>query len=90
MDKETYREIKDFIKKVNAEFEPEQIILFGSRVKGEAWKRSDYDFIIVSKHFYGMHWLTRISRIVSLWEPLIDIDVLPYTPEEYEEKKIHS
>lgn len=82
--------LNEFLKKLNEKFEPEVVILFGSRARGQEWKRSDYDFIIVSKSFKGMHWLDRISEVVKLWEPMIDIDVLPYTPEEFEEKKKNS
>ncbi|MGM5482243.1 MAG: nucleotidyltransferase domain-containing protein [Nanobdellota archaeon] len=89
MDKEP-DEVNEFVKKLHDKFRPEEIILFGSRAKGTEWKRSDYDFIIVSKGFEGMHWLNRISEIVKLWEPMVDIDVLPYTPKEFEDKKKNS
>lgn len=80
------REVTAFVKKVRAELDPEKIILFGSRAKGDYWKRSDYDFIIVSSAFEGMHWLHRISKVVGLWDSLSDIDALPYTPREFKEK----
>jgi predicted nucleotidyltransferase len=87
MDKQTpSKEVKAFAQKLRKELRPEKIILFGSRAKGEAWKRSDYDFVIVSTAFEGMHWLKRISRVVRLWDSLSDIDALPYTPKEFEEK----
>jgi hypothetical protein len=49
------KEIEGFLNKLKLEFNPEKIILFGSRAKGDDWKRSDYDFIIVSSKFEGMH-----------------------------------
>ena len=58
----------------------------GSRASGENWKKNDYDFIIVSSQFQGMHWLDRISRVVRLWDSLSDIDTLPYTPAEFQQK----
>ncbi|MFO8016825.1 MAG: nucleotidyltransferase domain-containing protein [Candidatus Woesearchaeota archaeon] len=90
MDKKEDERVNDFIAKVKKKYSPELILLFGSRAGGEVWKHSDYDFIIVSSKFRGMHWLDRISEIVGMWEPMIDIDVLPYTPEEFEEKKRNS
>jgi len=81
------KEIKKFISKVKLELKPEKIILFGSRAKGDYWKRSDYDFIIVSPKFKGMYWLKRISKVIRLWDALADIDVLAYTPKEFEDKK---
>ncbi len=90
MDKKTYKEVKRFVCKLKRELDPEKIILFGSKAKGDDWVRSDYDFIIVSSKFKGMHWLTRISKIISLWDPQEDIDILPYTPHEFEDKKENS
>lgn len=89
MDKDS-PEINKFIDKLKREFDPEKIILFGSRAEGTHWKRSDYDFIIVSSKFKGMHWLKRISKILKMWEIIADIDVLPYTPKEFEDKKKNS
>lgn len=91
MDKKTPgKEVKAFVRKLRAELHPEKIILFGSRAKGEVWKRSDYDFVIVSSAFEGVHWLDRISRVVQLWDSLSAIDALPYTPKEFEEKRRNS
>ena len=90
MDKREIRRIEPFLRRVKKEFSPQKILLFGSRAKGEDWKRSDYDFIIVSERFRGMHWLERISRVVRLWDLPTDIDVLPYTPEEFEDKSVNS
>jgi len=90
MDQKVSSEIKGFVEKVNKRFKPEKIILFGSRAKGDYLEYSDYDFIIVSSKFSNMHWLTRISKIVKLWDPIKDIDVLPYTPEEFEHKQKNS
>ncbi|MBS3118577.1 nucleotidyltransferase domain-containing protein [Candidatus Woesearchaeota archaeon] len=90
MDKQEIKTIEPFLKLVRKKYAPEQILLFGSRARGDAWKRSDYDFIIVSSKFKGVHWLERISRLVHLWEETTDIDILPYTPEEFEEKKKNS
>ena len=88
--KQIPKEIEPFIKKIRTEFNPEKIILFGSKAKGTDWKRSDYDFIIVSKRFEKMHWLKRISKIVSFWDKMSDIDILPYTPKEFQNKKNNS
>ena len=90
MDKNSVREIKGFVNRLRRQFDPEKIILFGSKVSDDNWKWSDYDFIVVSSHFEGMHWLDRISKIIALWDLPIDIDVLPYTPQEFIDKKENS
>ncbi len=88
--KKSFPEIKLFVQKVQKQFSPAEIILFGSRAKGEEWKQSDYDFIIVSPKFKNVHWLQRITKLVKLWNLKIDVDLLPYTPEEFKLKKKQS
>ena len=85
--KRSYREVKSFVEKVKRAVRPDVVILFGSRASGETWQQSDYDFIIVSPVFEGMHWLERISLLIKLWNLPKDIDILPYTPAEFEAKK---
>ena len=79
--------VKKFELAVKKKFAPTKFILFGSRAKGNAFVYSDYDFLIVSNAFDGMNWLDRISKIVELWDCEANIDVLPYTPKEFERKK---
>ncbi len=90
MDKKEIRRIKPFLRRLRKEFSPAKILLFGSRARQKDWIRSDYDFIIVSDSFNGMHWLERISKVVRLWDLPVDIDVLPYTLEEFEDKSVNS
>lgn len=81
--------LEAWIKKVNRRFKPERIILFGSRVSGDAWPHSDYDLVVVSEKFKGVHWFKRIDELFKLWTEPIEVDILPYTPEEFEEKSHH-
>jgi predicted nucleotidyltransferase len=90
MDKKEIRSLKPVLRRLKKELSPEKILLFGSRARHEDWKRSDYDFIIVSDSFKGMHWLERIAKVVRLWDLPVDIDVLPYTLEEFEDKSVNS
>lgn len=48
---------------------------------------SDVDMIIVSKKFEGVNWLTRIRDVSVLWEGLVQLEPICYTPAEFEEKK---
>ena len=84
------KKLEPFLKKLEKKFQPDTVILFGSRAQGTAWKQSDYDFIVISTLFKEMHWLDRISQIVQLWDLPYDIDVLPYTPQEFSKKKKES
>jgi hypothetical protein len=67
-----------------------KIIFFGSRIRGDYLKDSDYDIIVVSKTFKGKHFTERSSDVLkALWNAGIvgDFEILCYTPEEFERKK---
>lgn len=83
-------EITPFIRELEVRFAPEQIILFGSRARGDHWKPSDYDFIVVSSRFAGRRWHERVVDIQRLWNRPEDLDVLPYTPQEFAEQLTNS
>jgi predicted nucleotidyltransferase len=87
MGEERTGELEEFLKKVRRRFSPVVVILFGSRSRGEYLKQSDYDLIIVSKKFEGMHFLERIYQLLEFWDCDADVDLLPYTPDEFKKKK---
>lgn len=80
-------EIEGFLARVEQRFSPEKIILFGSRARGDSLKNSDYDIIVVSRCFEGSHFLDRLTMLFELWDYEFDLDILAYTPEEFEEKR---
>ncbi|MDI6723132.1 MAG: nucleotidyltransferase domain-containing protein [Methanobacterium sp.] len=82
------KELNNFLNQVKKNFNPQLIILFGSRARNEYLKESDYDFIIVSQEFEGIHFLKRIEKVLLFWNLDQDVDILPYTPEEFEKKKL--
>jgi len=75
-----------FARKVKRMFPDAKIILFGSRAREDALKTSDYDFIIVSKSFKNIPFFERPILLYTLWDGG-GIDLLCYTPEEFEKKK---
>lgn len=87
MDRETTELVKKFTKKVKQKFKPKKIILFGSRAREDNLKESDYDFIIVSDKFEGMPIFKRMSLFYDYWESSADLEVICYTPKEFERKK---
>ena len=87
MDKKTNKKIKSFAKVIKNKFDVDKIILFGSRVKGTYRQDSDYDFILVSKHFKDMKFTDRISRVYPYWKYNDSIEPLCYTPEEFNKLK---
>jgi len=80
-------QIAGFIDEVERRFTPEKIILFGSRARGDHLKNSDYDMVVVSRAFEGIHFLERLSSLFELWNYEFGLDILAYTPEEFEERK---
>jgi predicted nucleotidyltransferase len=78
-------EIERFLKRER--FEPELILLFGSRARSEQLKESDYDLIVVSEKFRGVPFLERLYMLYELWDLKQRADILAYTPEEFEQKK---
>ena len=61
----------------------DQLILFGSRAKGDNFVTSDYDFVLVSREFAGKPFTRRASELYKLWHSNCDLEVLCYTPEEW-------
>jgi uncharacterized protein len=88
MDSEsTERELSGFISRLNAEIQPELVLLFGSRARGDSRPNSDYDLIIVADKFQGMRWRDRISCLIKIWNRNDAVDLIPYTHEEFEDKR---
>ncbi len=86
MDKETVKIAEKFASKIRRVYNPERIILFGSRARGDNFKTSDFDFIIVSKKFNGIPFLERLPTIYDYWDENVDIEAICYTPEEFARK----
>ena len=64
-----------------------RVLLFGSHARGQAYHDSDYDLIIVSERFAGVH---RLERGYGLRQLFYDegghapMDLICLTPEEFE------
>ena len=79
--------IKAYLKKINKKFKLERSILFGSRARGDYINTSDVDMIIVSKDFSKLTFRERMVEAISYWDGNVDLEVICYTPEEFEKKK---
>ena len=75
---------KEALPLLKAEFKPEKVILFGSRVSGNAKRNSDIDVIIVSSYFEGMPFLKRMPAVIKKVPFPKHVDYICYTREEYE------
>lgn len=87
MDKQSIKVAKEFSNKIKRKFAVQKLILFGSRARGDNLKQSDYDFIVVSDKFQGKKFILRASEFYDYWNNEVDIEIICYTPEEFERKK---
>lgn len=77
---------KKFVKKIKEDIKIERVILFGSRARGDNLKGSDFDFIIVSKEFEKSPFVLRAAVFYDYWDQKVDVEILCYTPKEFEKK----
>jgi len=63
-------------------YKPEKIILFGSHARGLADPYSDIDLVIIKKT--KKLFLDRIKDVIKIIKPNFAIDILVYTPEEFQ------
>jgi hypothetical protein len=92
MDKEIIEyinSVKEFLKKIN-NIKIEKAILFGSRIKGDYLEKSDLDVILISSDFKGIGFTDRINKIYQYfdkWDKNYPLEIICYTPLEFDEKK---
>lgn len=77
--------LKGFFKKISTRFNISNLILFGSRARGNANKDSDFDLIIVSPDFKKKNFVERASKLYDYWDLNYPVDFICYTPEEFED-----
>jgi predicted nucleotidyltransferase len=76
-----------FANRLHKDLSVERVYLFGSQATGRAGPDSDYDFLIVGKHFESIPRLQRHFGLHELyWEVGGDapLDLICLTPEEFE------
>ncbi len=77
-----------FMRKVRRKYKIVKAIFFGSRARGDNFKNSDYDVILVSPDFRGVFFTKRMAGMYAFWTHYpLEIEPLCYTPEEFESKK---
>lgn len=63
-------------------YDPERVLLFGSLAAGETHAWSDIDLVIVKET--GQRFFDRTKEVMQLLRPCVGMDILVYTPEEFE------
>ena len=77
----------EFANALKRDFAAEKVILFGSRARGDWLKESDYDFVVVSPSFEGVPFVERPVPLYRYWHQWPGVELLCYTPEEFERKR---
>ena len=62
-------------------YEPERVILFGSYARGEP--AADIDVVIIKRT--TERFLDRLKVVYERWELPVSVDILVYTPEEWQQ-----
>lgn len=80
------KNLEEIVRRIVKTFNPERIVLFGSKVRGEADENSDVDLLVVLS-FQG----SKFDMTMKLREATADIsvakDIVPVTPEEFRKYK---
>ena len=69
---------------IKREFAPLQLIVFGSRARGQGAADSDIDLIVVSERFRDVRFPNRMGQFLNTVWPDVHVDALCYTPEEFD------
>lgn len=62
---------------------PEKVILFGTLAKGLVHEWSDIDLVIVERT--QLPFFQRIKKVRKLLQPKVGMDIMVYTPEEFDQ-----
>lgn len=76
-------ELERFLAFLQAHYAPRRVILFGSLAQGVIHPTSDLDLVIVMPS--TRPFLQRIGELLERFRPRVGMDLLVYTPEEFEE-----
>jgi predicted nucleotidyltransferase len=78
-------ELRRYINVLKEKYKPEKILLFGSLANGRIGMWSDIDLVIIKST--EKPFLDRTKELLLLLHPEVGMDILVYTPEEFETLK---
>ncbi len=81
------KELKRIKAKVSKKHKIDQMILFGSRSRGEELLSSDVDLLVVSPYFKNIPFRKRPDIFLDAWKFSVDLEVICYSPEEFFRKQ---
>jgi predicted nucleotidyltransferase len=81
---EDLRQLKSSL---SLQYRLQRFFLFGSRARNEELLTSDVDLVVVSEDFRGTKFRHRPEKVLEFWPDAVDLEVLCYTPDEFERMK---
>ncbi len=75
-------ELSRFLKLLINQYYPKKILLIGSMADGSIEEWSDLDLVIIKET--NKRFLDRTKEVMQLLHPQVGVDILVYTPEEFE------
>jgi predicted nucleotidyltransferase len=76
--------VRDIVRRIVETAQPEKVILFGSRARGEAGPDSDFDLLVI-KESDEPRYRRSVPLYVALADLPVEVEVMVYTPQEVEE-----
>lgn len=74
-------QVQQIIDELVKNYQPEKVILFGSRSGGEIHEDSDVDLVVIKKT--AKRFTDRIEEASSSFKHILPVDVIVYTPKEF-------
>lgn len=87
MGRVTTSEVIKELKKIKKKSKVEQMLLFGSRARGDELLTSDVDVIVISKEFAKIPFRQRPNKFLEAWALPVDLEIFCYTSEELARKR---
>ena len=78
--------IDRMVKRIVRKFHPQQVILFGSQARGDAWPDSDVDLLVVMD-FEGAARDKGLEIMLALHDRVVPVDVIVTRPEDFAWRK---
>lgn len=77
------RELARYVRLLKEHGAPEKVILFGTLATGKVHEWSDIDLVVVEKT--PLSFFQRLRKVRKLLRPKVGMDVMVYTPEEFDQ-----
>ncbi len=75
------RLLEQLVSRIVAAVQPEKVILFGSRARGDAKQESDFDLLVI-KDSDELRYRRAVPLYLALVGLLANVDIMVYTPQE--------